>query len=462
MKNLTVVLTLLLLTAATGAWAQSRYELTVKEAVELAYKNVIQIKNAQIDYRIQEAKNREILGSAYPQISGNIGASHYLKLPGILFPDATSTAVYSILKEEGVEGSSGPITNVPDPVMRQVSFQQPWNFTAGATLTQLLFQPDVFVGLQARQAALDLSAAQIEQVKEGVKDSAYKRYYAILIAEKQLTFLRQAMDSLRKLYRNDSIMYINGFSERVNRDRIQVQINNLSTNINEVSSAITISQAALKFALGLSQKDTVVLKDDLNLAGLRDGLLDGEFRYEDRAEIRTLGHAKKLQELDVKRYRLGFIPTVAAQANYTLNGFGQKFFTDKSTAWINSSFIGLNINVPLFDGFQRRYRVRQAELRVEQMDHTITNVKQVIDLEQTFTRESLLTALSNLDIQERNLELAQRVYNTTRIKFEQGLASNSEVILAQQDVITSQSNYFSSLYNAVIARTGYLRSLGRL
>jgi outer membrane protein len=188
-----ISITLLLMLAVHFVDAQQRHELTVREAVDLAFKNVIEIKNAEIDYKMQEAINKEIVGRALPQISGNVGANHYLRLPEILFPDATDFRIYSILKDEGVAGSTGPITTVPVPQLRQVSFQQPWNLTAGATLTQLLFQPDVFVGLQARKAALDLSAAMIEQTKERVKDSAYKRYYAILIAEKQLHFMNESV-----------------------------------------------------------------------------------------------------------------------------------------------------------------------------------------------------------------------------------------------------------------------------
>src|SRR5437660_646527 len=109
MKRMKCKLLLLLLLPAMFATAQQHYELSVKEAVDLAYKNVISIKNAQIDYKIQEAQNRQILGSAYPQLSGAASANHYLKLPAVLFPDATSTAVYSILKKEGVSGTSGPI-----------------------------------------------------------------------------------------------------------------------------------------------------------------------------------------------------------------------------------------------------------------------------------------------------------------------------------------------------------------
>jgi outer membrane protein TolC len=442
--------------------AQQRHELTVKEAVDLAFKNVIELKNAQIDYRVQEAKNKELFGQALPQVSGNIGAQHFLKLPQILFPDATSTAVYSILKEEGVSGSGGPITQVPNPTMRQVSFQQPWNLSIGATLQQLLFQPDVFVGLQARQTALNLSTALIEQTKERIKDSAYKRYYAILVAEKQAYFLGEGVKRLEKLYHDDSIMFKNGFAERLDLEKVQVQLNNLKTTQSLVQSAVQLSYSALKFSLGISQRDTVVLKEELTTAALKDGLLDESFKYEDRPEIRTLTIVKQLQELDLKRQRLGYLPTVALAGNYTINAQGQKFFTNPNTTWINSSFIGLNVAIPIFDGFQRRYKIQQSRYSVERAENNIAFVKQAIEFEQTATKESLKTALSNLDLSERNVVLAEKVYNTTKIKFEQGLGSSFEVLQADADWQTAQANYFSTLYNAITTKISYQYALGKL
>jgi outer membrane protein len=89
-------------------------------------------------------------------------------------------------------------------------------------------------------------------------------------------------------------------------------------------------------------------------------------------------------------------------------------------------------------------------------------LKEAIDFDQVASKESLKNALLNLDIQDRNMALAQRVYNSTKIKFEQGLGSSFEVLQADTDFQQAQSNYFNALYNATIARIGYLRSLGKL
>lgn len=456
MKKVGIALFLLAFTSL--AQAQQKYELTVRNAVELAYKNIVELKNAQLDYRIQEAQNKEILGQALPQLTGAIGAQYYVKLPQLLFPQSEE-GIYNVLRRQGLIPDT---VKAPAPMLVPFSFQQPWNFNTGATLQQLLFQPDVFVGLQARQTALNLSSAIIEQTKEKIKDSAYKRYYAILIAEKQLYYLGEGVKRLEKLYNDDSIMYENGFAERLDLDRVQVQLNNLRTNQSVVENAVTLSYAALKFALGLSQQDTVVLREELTATAVKQDLLDESFKYEDRAEIRTLDFSKRLQELDVKRNKLGYLPTVALAGNYSITGMGQKFITSPETIWFKSSYVGLNVNVPLFDGFQRRYKTLQAKLNVEKVENTISNVKQVIDFQQVVTKESLKNALLNLDVQERNLALAERVYNATKLKFEQGLGSSFEVLQADADLQTSQANYFNALYNAVVARISYQSALGKL
>ena len=454
-KLISVLYFLLMANAGQG---QQKYELTVKEAVDLAWKNVVELKNAQLDYRIQEAKNKAILGQALPQISANVQANHFLKLPTILFPQSEE-GIYDVLKREGLVPST---TQPPPPSLLAFSFQQPWNFAAGATLTQLLFQPDVFVGLQARQTSLEYNQALIDQTKEKIKDSAYKRYYAILIAQKQLEFLNVSVQRLEELAADINEIYKNGFAEKLDVDKVQVQLNNLKTTQSVVQNAIKLAYAAMKFATGVSQKDTIVLKDQLTVDVLKEGILDETFMYEDRPEVRTLNTLQKLQQLDIKRNKLGFLPTVALSGNYSVNGMGQKFFTHESTFWYKSAFIGLNVNLPIFSGFQRKYNIQVSQLTLEKLNNTIENVKQAIDFEQVITRESLKNALLNLDAQEQNLELAEKVFNTTKIKFENGVGSSLEVLQADTEYQNAQGNYFNALYNATVAKISYLYSLGKL
>lgn len=454
-----LMFTLVFLALLNVAFSQKRYELTVKEAVDLAFNNVTAVKNAALDIRLQKAQNNEITGQALPQISGTASLNRYLQLPKILFPDASESQVYGILKKENVIEQSIP---VPDPKIQAISFFQPWNMSIGGTLSQLLFQPDVFVGLQARKTALNLSQANLDVVKEGVKDSAYRRYYAILIAQKQSEFLDSGIKRLQKLYHDDSIMLVNGFAERLDLDKVQVQLTNLQTSQSVLDNSIKLAYAGLKYSLAISQNDTVILKEGLSNEDVKQNVLDDNFKYEDRKEIQAIAYSRRLQELNVKRYQLGYIPTLAAVLSYTAQGQGQKFITDKNTFWLKNSLVGLNLNVPIFDGFQRKYKIQQEKFNLQKVDNSIENLKQVIDLQQTASRETLKNALLNLDAQQRNVQLAENVYNTTKKKFEAGIGSSFEVLQADTDWQTAQSNYFNGLYNAIIAKISFQSSLGKL
>ncbi len=442
-----------------AALSQKKHELTVKEAVELAFNNVTTVKNAALDFQIQKAQNNEITGQALPQVSGTASLNRYLQLPKILFPDASESGIYSVLKNEKLIPDN---VKVPDPKLQAISFFQPWNTSIGGTLSQLLFQPDVFVGLQARKTALNLSHANLEMIKEGVKDSAYRRYYAILIAQKQSEFLDSGIKRLEKLYHDDSIMLVNGFAERLDLDKVQVQLTNLQTSQSVLQNSIKLAYAGLKFSLGISQNDTVILKEGLSNEEVKRSVLDDNFRYEDRKEIQTITYSRKLQELNVKRYKLGYIPTLSAFVSYTAQGQGQNFITDKNTFWLKNSLVGLNLSVPIFDGFQRKYKIQQEKFNLQKVDNSIENLKQVIDLQQTSSKESLRNSLLNLDAQQRNVQLAENVYNTTKKKFEAGIGSSFEVLQADNDWQTAQSNYFNGLYNAIIAKISYQSSLGKL
>jgi len=144
----TILITFVLLNLIQiNTWSQQVYEITAKDAVDIAFKNVNDLKNAKLDYKIAEARNKEITGLALPQVSGSLQGNHYLSLPIIQFPDATESFIYQVLKDNGVkDGSGNPINKTVDPTVRNVSFFTPWNVNAGLAVNQLLFEPQVFCG----------------------------------------------------------------------------------------------------------------------------------------------------------------------------------------------------------------------------------------------------------------------------------------------------------------------------
>ncbi|HWH61759.1 MAG TPA: TolC family protein, partial [Ginsengibacter sp.] len=77
-------------------------------------------------------------------------------------------------------------------------------------------------------------------------------------------------------------------------------------------------------------------------------------------------------------------------------------------------------------------------------------------------RINMRTAVITLDNQKRNIDLAQQVYNSTKLKYDQGLGSNQEINQAQTDLVMAQNNYYNSIYDAIIAKVNYLQAAGKL
>jgi outer membrane protein len=464
LRRTAVMLTLLI--PAIGLKAQNKYSFTADQAAEHAIKNVNDILNLKVDREIQVAKNNEIRGMALPQINGNISLQHFFSIPVTLLPDFVSPSVYQVLQNEGVkDGGGNPITvpNTPAQFF-PAQFGVPWQGSAGFSFQQLLFQPEVFVGLQARSVALKFADLNIKSMEDSVKSNVYRAYYAVLIAEKRKRFVDDGVSRLEKLSKDQQQLYKNGFAERLDIDRTEVSLNNLKSTQVQINNLIYIGYASLKYSVGLSQKDTLNLADTLSIAFVKKDILDTSgFKYEDRNEIRLLQTVQELQQLDVKRYKLNYFPTVSAFWNFSENALRKSpSYLDFHQKWFTTSVAGLNVGVPIFDGFQRSNQVKQARLNLEKTNNNVKNLERVID----FQREAAYTVFKNsittLDVQERNLALAEKVYYTTKKKYEQGLGSSFDVLQTDQSYEDAQSNYFQALYDAVIAKIGYYKSLGKL
>ncbi|WP_336515941.1 TolC family protein [Pollutibacter soli] len=465
MRKITLIVGLLLI-SFLELKAQKKYEFTVTEAVQFALQNVNDIKNLRVDRKIQDAKNKELTGQALPQLNGTLSAQYYFNIPVMMFPDFVTPQVYGVLQDEGVKNGSGSPIIKPDEPMKYfpAQFGVPWQASAGFAFQQLLFQPDVFVGLQARSTALKFADMNIQVMEDSVKSNVYRSYYAVLIAEKRKVFLVESIQRLEKLLSDQNKLYQNGFAEKLDIDKTTVSLNNLRTSNTQTDNFIYVGYASLKYALGLGQRDTLMLRDTLNVDFVKRDVLDAaNFRYEDRSEIRMLTTLKELQTMDVRRYKLSYLPTVAAFWNYSANAMRQKLtFFNPDEPWFKSSYVGLNINVPIFDGMQKHYRIRQAQYNLEKTANNLENMAKVIDLQREAALNIFKNSLSTLDMQERNMQLAERVYFTTKKKYESGLGSSFEVLQADTDFQTAQSNFFQALYDAATAKIGYYRSLGKL
>lgn len=419
------------------------HSFTAKEAVDYALQNAVQVKNALIDIQLQEQQNKQVTAQALPQINGSVAFTDYLAIPTQLVP---------------AEFAGGPAgTFIP------IKFGTKYSATYGGNLQQILFDGQVFVGLQARKAAIQNSVLAADITKEQIKANVYKVYYQLVVAKKQIGTLDANISNYEKLLHDTKEIYKNGFAEKLDVDKVQVQLSNLETQKLKAQNQVDAGKEGLKLLMNIPQADSLYLTDTLSDDEIKANVLDESYNYEDRKEFQQVETGIQLDKYNVKRYQLSRIPTLTFSANYNRNAQRTTFnFFKNEEPWYSSSFLSFNLNIPIFDGGARRANIQSAKLNLSKMNNNLDQLKSSIDNDVAQSRINMRSAILTMDSQKKNIDLAQSVYNSTKLKYEQGLGSNQEISTAQADLVTAQNNYYSSLYDAIIAKIDYLTAAGKL
>ncbi|RYD88472.1 MAG: TolC family protein, partial [Sphingobacteriales bacterium] len=237
--------------------------------------------------------------------------------------------------------------------------------------------------------------------------------------------------------------------------------NNLSTERQKVLNSVENGYLGLKMLMGMPARDTIVLKDTVGYEQVRAGILDAsQYTYDDRKEYQYAQKGIELRQYNVRRYKLTYFPTVALSSGYNVLRQSDKF--GFGGPWSRGASVGLNISVPVFDGFARAARVQRARIELQQSQNQLEGLKLMIDNEVLTARNNFNNAIATLENQKRNRELAEKVYNQTRKKYEIGSGSQTEITNADADLRVAQSNYVNALYDAIIARIDFLKATGKL
>jgi len=442
MKRRSIGMVLFFLTASTlSAVAQQRYAFSAKDAVEYAKKNNVQVKNALVDVLIQEQTNKEVTASAYPQISSTLSGTGYIKLPTTLIP--------------------GEFFGQPAGTHIPVKFGTKFNESAGVSLQQLLFDGQVFIGLQARNATMQFARKAEEVTEENIIANVYKIYYQLAASNNQLSILDANIARVQKFLNDTRKSFENGFAEKLDISKLEVQLANLQTEKIKAQNGIDNGYLGLKLLMGMPVQDSLVLTETVNESDIRNGVLDASvYNYTDRKDYQYAELGKELNQFNIKRYKLSKLPTVNLNAAYSTSrqdntfGFG--------APWFKTSFVGMSINIPIFSGGAKDARIRSAQLDLQKTQNNIDALKISIDNDVRQSINNYSSALATLDAQKRNMDLAETVYNQTQLKFQNGVGSQTEISTAQSDLQVAQSNYILALYDAINAKIDFLKATGKL
>jgi outer membrane protein TolC len=419
---------------------------SLKQAVDYAITHQVQVKNSQIDLQNASAKINEIKAMGLPQVNGSVALTNNIILQKMFIPA-------KIFNPAAAEGE-----------LIAAKFGVDNSGFANVGLSQLVFDGTYLLGLKASSVYKDLAVKSVTQSKQQVAENVTKAYYGILVNEKRQGLLALNLARLDTLLKETRELNKQGFVEKIDVQRLDVQANNLRTELENVNRLQELSYSLLKFQMGFPMEESIRLSESLEKVELATFNTNaaGDFNYANRIEYSILQTQENLAELDLKSIKAGYLPRLVLNANYGYNA-GANAFSDLMTKqWFDNAAVTVALQIPIFDGFSKKYKAVQSANNLQKVRQSYSLLKSSIDLQRSQASITMKNALESMKEQKANLDLANEISRVTRVKYQQGVGSNLEVLNAESSIKESQANYFTALYNALVAKVELEKANGTL
>ncbi len=441
MKKITVPFILLLLMFKANA-QDSIQKFTLKQSIDYALTHKPEVQSALLEEKISKQKVNELTGLGTPQINGSAEINDLLEA-GQFFP------------KEFFGGEKGEYAGF--------SLGQVYTSTIGLSASQLLFDGSYIVGLQASRTYQELSSKQTQATKIETVAAVSKAYYGALVMEARINQLQANIDRIKKSLDDTKALNQNGFVEAIDVNRIELAYNNLLVEKDKVTRFRTLNYALLKFQMGLSPNAAIELSDKLEDYPLDNVSMPDSVDYNKRADYNVMMTQHRLQELDLKRYRSTYIPSLVAYGSINTSSYRSDLnFFDSQARWLPTTVVGVKLTVPIWDGLQKNSRIQQSKLTLMKVDNALTSMKNGIQLEYINAKTAYENSRASMETTARNRDLAKEIARVSKVKYDSGVGSSLEVVDAESSLRESESNYYNTLFDAIVAKIDLDKSTGNL
>lgn len=440
MKNLILILVVSLTWSSVSAQTNT---FSLQQAIDYAMKNDNTLRNAQLNIQDAAGQINEIRAIGMPKVSGKVNYQYFIELPTSLIPanvfDPTAPA------DQFIEAQFGTSNNL----------------TASLDFSMLLFDGTYLVGLQAAKLYKDFASLQVTQAEKEVKDKVVDAYVSTLIFEVTKKTFDDNIKNLTTLIKETKELYKEGFAEQLDIDRLEYSLQSLNTELGNLNRQEQQVKNLLKFTMSYPLDQEIELVDNIDMLLVNEFSLNNEEALDlnNRPELNVVNKSLELTALDIKQYQRGYLPNLAAFGSYQYTVQGNNLFDNPPS--FPMALVGLQLNVPIFDGFEKRSKIERARVSQEQSLNQKKDLIRAINLEVETARISYTNAFERVNNSKKSVELAKRIYDTTKIKYKEGLASSFELIQAERELYSSQNSYQQALYDYLKSKSDLKKALGK-
>lgn len=415
-------------------------QLTLKQCVDFALKNQPAVRQAAIDEAINEKDIKISLSAWLPQVTGSGLYDYYFKGSPItaVAPGSTTTASPS---------SSSSINNLS---------------TLGLQASQVIYNNDVLQAAKAAKYSRQYYKQNTLSSQINVVSDVSKAFFDVLLSQKQLDILNEDIVRLQRSLKDAYSQYKAGTVDKTDYKQATINLNNSIATRKQTEEAIKSKIAYLKQIMGLGSTGKLSLVYD-STKYESEAVIDTNQQLDvnNRIEYRLLQTQRNLQDVNISYYKWGFLPSVSAVGAYNWVYLSNNFGSLYNTVYPNG-YVGLTVNLPIFQGNKRLQNLSKARLQADRADLDLANSKNTINTEYVQALADYKSNYTNWQLLKQNVDLAKDVYKVVSLQYREGIKTYLDVIVSQSDLRTAELNYYNALFQLLSSRIDFQKALGTL
>ena len=435
MKKLLFTFSLLL----TVSSASAQRVMSLKECLTIGIENNLSLKSSRNEVAKGKHNISENRARLLPQINFAAGFNDNFT-PPVSVTDGTAY---------------GKLYNVTKTLQ--------YNSSASLQLQMPLYSQTALTAVEIAKTLDNLNQLSYEKAREDIIMQIAKLYYLIQNTTEQITIISDNLKRFEELRNFAQAFYDNQMALAVDLKRINVRIESTDVSLANAKAMLREQYNMLKYAMDYPADEDIVVDvkkvDDINMAA-QSGLNVNLY------ELQLMRTQEKLTEQQVKLAKDAYLPTVALTGNFTFTAYTDKFknwfHSGESNHWYDSNGLGITLRVPVFDGFEKRSKIRKAKIDADNARIAYENTLKNLQTQYSNAVNDLMNNERNYRKQRDNYRLAEDIYKVTMDRYREGVTSMVEVLQDEMSMSEAQNNYLTAHYNYEVSNLAVLKLTGTL
>lgn len=441
MKNLFL---LVLFAASLSVSAQQNFKMSLTEAIDYAQSNQPAFQNYKADRQIAASKKMESASKYVPKLNGSFDLRDNLKLGKVVlkFPN--------------------PITNVEEEKTIQQGTK--YSANAGVDLNVPLLDMGAAMDIKYSKTQQQLSDLQYQQGLIDLKVNVTKAYYMALLNTERVAKAEKSVTRFQKAYDDTRVKFENQNALKTDMNRAFLNLSNAKFQLTVVQDSIKTSKNALAQLIGLPVDAALELSDKLP-DEIKMEILPEYPDYKsaelNRVELRAEMTQQKLNKVQLQKINWQYLPSISGYGFIGGQGLDNEQVFKKEN-WFWTSYIGVRVNVPIFDGLQKLSLANQQKWVIKKNENNLSSIKNNINYQLQTAAINYSNAAANLALIKENVKLAEEVVKDVNVRYANSLSTYQEVLDSENTLKETEFNYLQQLYIFLLAEIEWKKANGKI